>query len=72
MVFCRFLYMKLALANYELSFSMKRVKTIGYFLGTALTVTGLIQQDQDPDTPNKELKSGIIILLSTYIFDHVF
>jgi len=56
----------------ELSFSMKRVKTIGYFLGTALTVTGLIQQDQDPDTPNKELKSGIIILLSTYIFDHVF
>jgi len=56
----------------DVQFTSKRMKTIGYFLGTALTVTGLIQQDQDPETPNKELQSGIIILLSTYILDQIF
>jgi len=56
----------------EMSFSWKRVKTIGYFLGTTLTVSGLVQQEKDPESQNNELSTGVIILITTYILDKIF
>ncbi len=53
----------------NVAFTSNRAKTIGYFLGTALTVSGIIQQKSIKDKPTKELKAGLLLLLLTTLLD---
>ena len=49
----------------------KRVRTLGYFLGSSVTITGILQHKSDPNSSDKEIKLGIVILLTTRLLDWI-